>query len=83
MKMNRFKNTQMNISGRLIKEYRKKANYSQEELCTKLALLGVTLYRNDIHRIETNQRTIKDYELAGICEVLKIDVNIIKEEVIK
>ena len=33
-------------------ELRTQYNYSQEELCSKLSLLGITLYQIDIYRIE-------------------------------
>lgn len=74
MKINRY-NQKLNITGEIIKKVRRKAGLSQEQLCVKIALHGITLYRNDIYRIETNQRTIKDYELIVICKVLKIELN--------
>lgn len=71
MKHNKY-NDRLNIIGNNLKEYRKQLNISQEQLCSKLALLGITLYKNDIYRIENNKRTIKDFELWGIAKVLKI-----------
>lgn len=63
----------VNIIGNNLKYYREKLNISQEQLCNKLALLGITLYKNDIYRIEKNKRTVKDFELWGILKVLKIN----------
>ena len=58
-----------NVTGELIKKYR----ISGEKLCAKLALLGITLYNNDIYSIENNLRTIRDFELIAICKILSID----------
>ena len=65
-------NNKINISGNKLKKYRLQRNLSQEQLCSKLSLLGITLYKNDIYRIENNKRTVKDFELWGITQVLNI-----------
>lgn len=65
-------NNKINISGNKLKKYRLQRNLSQEQLCNKLSLLGITLYKNDIYRIENNKRTVKDFELWGITQVLNI-----------
>ena len=33
------------------------------------------MHKNDIGRIEANERTVKDYELYGIAKVLQISMN--------
>ena len=71
MKNSTFEN-KVNIIGTNLKKYRKELNMSQEQLCNKLSLLGITLYKNDIYRIENNKRTVKDFELWGILKVLDI-----------
>lgn len=71
MRFNKFNNS-YNIVGEKLKEIREKKNISQEELSNKLSLLGITLYQSDIFRIEHNQRTVRDFELWGICNVLNI-----------
>ena len=71
MKNSKFEN-KVNIIGTNLKKYRKELNMSQEQLCNKLSLLGITLYKNDIYRIENNKRTVKDFELWGILKVLNI-----------
>ena len=55
-----------------LKEIREEQNISQYELSNKLALLGITLYQSDIFKIEKNQRTVRDFELWGICKVLNV-----------
>lgn len=71
MKNSTFNNN-INIIGLNLKKYRELNNISQEQLCNKLALLGITLYKNDIYRIETNKRAVKDFELWGIAKTLNI-----------
>lgn len=71
MRFNKFNNS-YNIVGENLKELREKLNISQEELSNKLSLLGITLYQSDIFRIEHNQRTVRDFELWGICKILNI-----------
>ncbi len=72
MKFNKYNNTLYNIVGRKLKETREIKNISQEQLSNKLSLLGITLYQSDIFRIEHNERTVRDFELWGICTVLNI-----------
>lgn len=64
MKFNKFENS-YNIIGNKLKLVR-------EKLSNQLSLLGITLYQSDIFKIEHNQRTVRDFELWGICSVLKI-----------
>lgn len=71
MKFNKFENS-YNIIGNKLKLEREKQNISQEKLSNQLSLLGITLYQSDIFKIEHNQRTVRDFELWGICSVLKI-----------
>lgn len=71
MKNSKFEN-KVNIIGTNLKKFRTEMNMSQEQLCNKLSLLGITLYKNDIYRIENNKRAVKDFELWGIIKVLNI-----------
>ena len=77
--MNKYKN-RSNISGKIIHDSRIKHNLSLEKLSSKLELLGVTLYPNDIYLIEKEQRIVKDFELMAICKILEIDTKVIKEQ---
>ena len=72
MKFNKYNNTLYNIIGKKLKEIRENKKISQEQLSNKLSLLGITLYQSDIFRIVHNQRTVRDFELWGICTVLNI-----------
>lgn len=71
MKFNKF-NGYYNIIGRKLKNIREGKDISQEQLSNKLALLGITLYQSDIFKIEHNERTVRDFELWGICSILEI-----------
>ncbi len=65
-------NENFNIISHNLKKYRELNNLSQEQLCNKLALLGITLYKMDIYRIENNKRTVKDFELWGLSKIFNI-----------
>ena len=71
MRFNKYNNL-YKIIGNKLKITRESLNISQEQLCNKLSLLGITLYQSDIYRIEHNQRTVRDFELWGICSILNI-----------
>ena len=68
-------NGNMNVIGRLLKEYRNKQKLSYEKLSAKLELIGISIHKQSLYDIENNKRTVKDYELFGIAYVLGIDVN--------
>ncbi len=71
MKFNKY-NDSYNIVSKNLKNIRENLNISQEKLSNQLSLLGITLYQSDIFKIEHNERTVRDFELWGICKVLKI-----------
>ena len=58
-------NSKYNVISENFKKFRKYKNFSQRELCQKLELLGLTLYKADIYAIEHNKRAVKDYELLA------------------
>ena len=72
-------NDKRNIVGILIREYREKSHYSKMELSRKLELLGVELDRFELYKIETNKKSVKDFELIALCIVLDIDFNELKK----
>ena len=72
MKFNKYNNNLYNIIGKKLKEIREIKNISQEQLSNKLSLLVITLYQSDIFKIEHNERTVRDFELWGICTVSNI-----------
>lgn len=74
MKINGI-NNKLNVVGINIKKYRELKGYTQRELCEKLELVGVLMYHTDIHNIEHQNKTIRDYEIKGICKVLNITLD--------
>lgn len=67
-------NNKLNISGEQIKKYRKECKMSREKLSTKLMLEGIDISAQAIANIEENKRTVVDYELCAIANILNIDV---------
>ncbi len=47
---------------------------SFEKLSNQLLLLGINIPVTSLHRIENNQRTVRDYELCALAKVLDISV---------
>ncbi len=62
-----------NLIGENLKKLRVKAKMSQQDLSTKLELLGVYVCRGSVSRIEDHSRTVTDIELFAIAEVLGVD----------
>ncbi len=64
----------LNVIGSILREKRKEKKISLEVLSTKLLLLGVNIPVTCLHRIENNQRTVRDYEICALAVALNIDV---------
>ena len=76
-------NGQLNVIGSTIRKYREIAKLSQTEVSSKLLLLGIDIPKNSYQRLESGERTIKDYELAGISKVLNVSPNSLLEDFMK
>ena len=61
-----------NITGEMINYYRLQRGLSAQELSDKLIIKGLDIHRQAIFAIESGKRTVADYELCLIAEVLKI-----------
>ena len=64
----------LNIIGPIFRKKRKEKKLSFEQLSNKLLLLGINIPVTCLHRIENNQRTVRDYELCALSIALDIDV---------
>ena len=64
----------LNIIGPIFREKSKEKKLSFEQLSNKLLLLGINIPVTCLHRIENNQRTVRDYELCALSIALDIDV---------
>lgn len=74
MKSNKYKE-KLNFLGSVIANKRKEMNMSQNVLASKMQLKGVNIGKNDISKLEAHNRTIKDYELLALKDILNIDLN--------
>ena len=64
-----------NMVGPRIKQVRLEKGMTQKTLAERLETLAVYVCRGSISRIEEQKRTITDIELAGIAEVLQVDIS--------
>ena len=67
-------NNQTNISGKSVKKYRKLKKLSREQLSSQLMLAGIDVTAQSIANLENGSRTVVDYELCGIAEILDVSV---------
>lgn len=65
----------LNVTGTNINYYRLKKGLSAQQLSDKLIMLGLDIHRQAIFFIESGKRTITDYELCAIAEILGITTN--------
>lgn len=75
MGASKLKNKYANVISKNVEKYRTLRGLSQPELCKELSLLGVTMYNNDIYRIEHNKKSVKDFELYALAKVLHVTLN--------
>ena len=74
MKIKNYNNVK-NISGDKLKELRKNANMSQQDLAEKLQLEGIDLTCKEISKIENNNRLVQDFELFAFAKIFKISAD--------
>ena len=65
-------NGKKNICGARVKEARKRAGLSQENLAARLQVDGVNIERDSVSRIEIGTRFVADYELIAISKALGV-----------
>ena len=64
-----------NIAGPLIRRLRNARGWTQAELAAKLQIRGLDLDRADVGKIESQLRSIFDFELFLFVEALAVDAN--------
>ena len=74
MKITQY-NDVKNISGNKLKELRKDAKMSQQDLAEKLQLEGIDLTSKEISKIETNNRLVQDFELFAFAKIFKVSAD--------
>ena len=63
-----------NLVGPQVYRWRKARKLSQQTLSDRLETHAIYICRGSISRIEKQQRTVTDIELAGLAKVLEVDV---------
>lgn len=74
MKITKYNNFK-NISGKKLKELRKQAKLSQQDLAEKLQLQGIDLTSKEISKIETNKRLVQDFELSAFSKIFGVSAD--------
>ena len=72
-------NNKSNVIGELVYKNRKKKSLSKIELSRLLQLHAVYLDSTELKRIETGKMIVKDFELIGLCKVLDINCDELKD----
>jgi transcriptional regulator with XRE-family HTH domain len=63
-----------NIIGLRIRIARREAHFTQEKLAADMQLMGITIDRSAIAKIETGKRPVSDIEIAAIAKILKVTI---------
>ena len=64
-----------NIVGQRIEERRKSTGMKQKDLLTQLQIAGIDLNASGLSKLEGQIRSINDYELVALSEVLGVSVD--------
>ena len=64
-----------NIAGAKVEQRRKAIGMKQKDLLTQLQVRGVDLNASGLSKLEGQIRSINDYELIAIADVLGVSVN--------
>jgi len=70
----KFENN-LNVISKNMKEIRIDKNISLSKLSDKLMLMGIDISKQSLHRIENNERSVRDYELSGIALALGVSTD--------
>ncbi len=70
----------LNIAGKNIRFYRNQKRISAQKLSDKLMLIGLDIHRQAIYSIEAGKRSISDYELCAIAEILGVTSDILLQD---
>jgi transcriptional regulator with XRE-family HTH domain len=66
--------TDLNLVGPQVHKWRNNHAWSQETLARKLQLLGWSISRHSLSKLELGQRRVSDCELFFLAKVLHIDL---------
>ncbi len=78
--MKKYEN-KSNVVGNLLKDYRQKNKLTKNEVCRRLQLHAIYMDATELNRMETGRMIIKDFELIGLCKVLEISYEDLKNSI--
>ena len=67
----------LNVTGSNINRIRTEQNISAQTLSDKLIMIGLDIHRQAIYDIESSKRTVADYELCAIAEMLNVSADVL------
>lgn len=70
----------LNVTGENINRIRVQQNLSAQQLSDKLIMIGLDIHRQAIYDIESGKRTVADYELCAIAEMLNTSTDILLKD---
>lgn len=74
MKKSNIINNSYNVVGSNIKKIRKSIQITQEDLCSRMQVMGYQISRSDISKTETGKRIVADFEIIGFSKALKVTI---------
>jgi transcriptional regulator with XRE-family HTH domain len=69
-----------NLVGSQVRKARKEAKLTQMELAAQLQVLGITIDRSGIAKLEGGRRPISDIEVVAISKILKVPIPILFQD---
>ena len=76
--MKKYEGKKSNVIGNLIKKYREEKGLEKIEVSRMLQLHAVYLDSTELKRIEDGTQIVKDFELIGVCKVLDVNYDDLK-----
>lgn len=76
--MKKYDAKKSNVIGNLIKKYREEKGLEKIEVSRLLQLHAVYLDSTELKRIEDGTQIVKDFELIGLCKVLDVNYDDLK-----
>ena len=69
-----------NVVGEKVKKFREERNLSQKAFSEKLETKAIYICRGSISRIESHERTVTDFELRAMAQILRVSFEELFEE---
>ena len=76
--LKKYEGKKSNVIGNLIKKYREEKGLEKIEVSRLLQLHAVYLDSTELKRIEEGTQIVKDFELIGLCKVLDVNYDDLK-----